>query len=174
MPVTRSFDAFHDVRLNKRLSSQSGGWWFETLSCPLWRHCNAYEIYPISAISACKFPYGCQQMYWPIICRPSAVETTSKRNRKHGHWVCCTISPENICTCHIYWYIVQLVHEVFRPILRQEKAIFLQIESPAVFQHRLSEVSDKLAVWFEVVSCPVTDRVQSFDGCQYALQFRFQ
>ena len=24
----------------KRLSKQSWGWWFETLSCPLWRHCN--------------------------------------------------------------------------------------------------------------------------------------
>ena len=26
--------------LNKRLSKQSWGWWFETLSCSLWRHCN--------------------------------------------------------------------------------------------------------------------------------------
>ena len=38
--VTRSFDVFFDLRLNKRLSKQSWGWWFETLSCPLWRHCN--------------------------------------------------------------------------------------------------------------------------------------
>ena len=50
-PVTRSFDAFFDLRLNKRLSKQSYGWWFETPSCPLWRHCNdimsalLYEIY---------------------------------------------------------------------------------------------------------------------------------
>ena len=27
--------------LNKRLSKQSRGWWFETPSCSLWRHCNA-------------------------------------------------------------------------------------------------------------------------------------
>ena len=40
-PVTRSFDVFFDLRLNKRLSKQSWGWWFETLSPPLWRHCNA-------------------------------------------------------------------------------------------------------------------------------------
>ena len=39
-PVTRSFDGFFDLRLNKRLSKQSWGWWFETLSCQLWRHCN--------------------------------------------------------------------------------------------------------------------------------------
>ena len=40
-PVTRSFDVFFDLRLNKRLSKQSRGWWFETLSRPLWRHRNA-------------------------------------------------------------------------------------------------------------------------------------
>ena len=39
-PVTRSFGVFFDLRLNKRLSKQSWGWWFETLSRPLWRHRN--------------------------------------------------------------------------------------------------------------------------------------
>ena len=37
-PVTRSFDVFFDLRLNKHLSKQSWGGWFETLSRPLWRH----------------------------------------------------------------------------------------------------------------------------------------
>ena len=41
-PVTRSFDVFYDLRLNKRLSKQSWGWWFDTPSCPLWRHCNEF------------------------------------------------------------------------------------------------------------------------------------
>ena len=41
-PVTRSFDVFSDLRLNKRLSKQSRGCWFETLSRPLWRHRNVY------------------------------------------------------------------------------------------------------------------------------------
>ena len=39
-PVTRSFDVFFDLRLNKRLSKLSWGWWFETLSRRLRRHCN--------------------------------------------------------------------------------------------------------------------------------------
>ena len=39
-PVTRSFDVFFDLRLNKRLSKQSWGWWFETPLCSLWRHCS--------------------------------------------------------------------------------------------------------------------------------------
>ena len=38
--ATRSFDVFSDLRLNERLSKQSWGWWFETASCPLWRHSN--------------------------------------------------------------------------------------------------------------------------------------
>ena len=40
MPVTRTFDIFFDLRLNKRLSKQSQGLWFETLSRLLWRHFN--------------------------------------------------------------------------------------------------------------------------------------
>ena len=39
-PVTRSFGVFFDLRLNKRLSKQSQGWWFETLSSASWRYCN--------------------------------------------------------------------------------------------------------------------------------------
>ena len=39
-PMTRSFDVFFDLRLSKRLSKQPWGWWFETLSRPLWRQCN--------------------------------------------------------------------------------------------------------------------------------------
>ena len=41
-PVTRSFDVLVDLRLNKRLSKQSWGWWFETISFPLWRHRNGH------------------------------------------------------------------------------------------------------------------------------------
>ena len=39
-PVTRSFHVFFDLRLNKPLSKQSWGWWFEMLSRSLWRHRN--------------------------------------------------------------------------------------------------------------------------------------
>ena len=41
-PVTRSFDVFFDLRLNKRLSIQWWCWWFETPSRLLWRNCNEY------------------------------------------------------------------------------------------------------------------------------------
>ena len=44
-PVTRSFDVFFDLHLNKWLSKQSWRWWFETLSCPLWCHCNVAVLF---------------------------------------------------------------------------------------------------------------------------------
>ena len=50
-PVTRSFDVFFDVRLIKRLSKHSRGWWFETLWHPLWRHRNV-DIGRVVAIPA--------------------------------------------------------------------------------------------------------------------------
>ena len=44
IPLTKasaaSFDVFFDRHLNKRLNKQSWGWWIETPSRPLWRHCN--------------------------------------------------------------------------------------------------------------------------------------
>ena len=48
MPEARSYDVSFHLRLNKRLSTQSRRWWFETPSRSLWRHCN--EIYVCEAI----------------------------------------------------------------------------------------------------------------------------
>ena len=39
-PVTRIFDVLFDLRLNKRQSKQSWGWWFETPSQSLCYHRN--------------------------------------------------------------------------------------------------------------------------------------
>ena len=48
-PVTRNLDFFFDLRLNKCLSKQWWGWWFETSWRPLWRHCNVrtYKLNPM-------------------------------------------------------------------------------------------------------------------------------
>ena len=39
-PVTQSFDVFFDLHLNRRLSKQPWGWWFETPPWSLWHQCN--------------------------------------------------------------------------------------------------------------------------------------
>ena len=58
-PLTRSFDIFY-LRLIKRLSKHSRGWWFETLSRPLWRHCNEW----------CRAPM--LTLLWAINCRTNS------------------------------------------------------------------------------------------------------
>ena len=56
IPRTKASDAelwcfFFDLRLNKRLSKQSWGWWFEALLCSLWRHFNGHQWFRITIIS---------------------------------------------------------------------------------------------------------------------------
>ena len=58
-PVTRSFDVFFDPRLNKLLSKQSWGWWFDTPSHSFWRHCNA-----IPGFGKCAL-----RIFWPEVLR---------------------------------------------------------------------------------------------------------
>ena len=57
-PVTRSFDVFFDLRLNKRLSKQPWGWWFETSSWSLRRQCND-KGYHIGLIGDSKARWLC-------------------------------------------------------------------------------------------------------------------
>ena len=58
--VTRSFDVFFDLRLNKRLSKQSWGWWFDMPSRPLWRHGNKIFAYLLMRM----LPYDWLKGYW--------------------------------------------------------------------------------------------------------------
>ena len=38
-------DVFFELRLNKRFSKHSWGWWFETPSGPLWRQCDELSAF---------------------------------------------------------------------------------------------------------------------------------
>ena len=61
-PVTRNFDVFFDLRLNKRVSKQSRRRWFETPSPSLWRYCKVGEQYQkfFSSLIICR-------LIWDII-----------------------------------------------------------------------------------------------------------
>ena len=50
-PVTRGFDAFFALCLNKRLSKQSRRLWFETPLRSIWRHCNVCRDFSRNRIS---------------------------------------------------------------------------------------------------------------------------
>ena len=60
-PVTRSFDVFFGLRLNKQLSKRSKHRWFETPSCSLWRHYNAskwqHPMQPVAKMSSISWPF---------------------------------------------------------------------------------------------------------------------
>ena len=67
--VTRNFDVFFDLRLNKWVSKQWWCWWFETLSRPLWRHGNTF-IYHTESIPWLLMTWQHkdhpQQWHWPF------------------------------------------------------------------------------------------------------------
>ena len=73
-PVTRSFDVFFDMRLNKRLSKQPWRQWFETPSCSLWRHCNISQLARDNVQSCAIFPKVCS-------CKIHEYLTTTKHNK---------------------------------------------------------------------------------------------
>ena len=56
------FSLNFDLRLNKRLTKQSLGWWFETPLCPLWRHCNDHYRFCKSVNN--KSRTECLQINW--------------------------------------------------------------------------------------------------------------
>ena len=68
-PETRSFGIFFDLRLYKRLSKQSWGWWFETLPRPLWRHTNeiSQKSRHLELMWACWISY-CSLLFSSIGC----------------------------------------------------------------------------------------------------------
>ena len=75
-PVTCSFDVFFDLRLNKRLSKQPWGWWFETPSWSLWRQCNAKR------------------------------EVDRLCHLRQSQYFCVTGDNDNILTVKFVWYLV--------------------------------------------------------------------
>ena len=78
-PVTRSFDVFFDLHLNKRLNKQSWCWWFETLSHPLWRNCNATEC--TQHVQLKQGPYPQMNLY--LFCIVQLIESRNVMER-HG------------------------------------------------------------------------------------------
>ena len=85
--VTWSFDVFFDLRLNKWLSKQSWGWWYETPLPVLWRHCNEaqywllhifYRVFMTSRVSRLK-KHRVTQYYRDVTWAPWRLEAPSTR-----------------------------------------------------------------------------------------------
>ena len=93
----RRVDVFFDLHLKKRLSKQLWGWWFETLSCPLWRH--RYGIWY----------FGHECIHSPMICTSGAV--TSENNERIASWVISQKSSLKISHTLLYLLHAILWHE---------------------------------------------------------------
>ena len=82
--VTRSFDVFFGVRLNKRLSNKSRRWWFETPWHSLWSQCNGLAKGNMLLASTLPLHAGLKPMThsnsaqrWTCITREAALEFPS-------------------------------------------------------------------------------------------------
>ena len=84
--MTRSSDVSFDLRLNRPLSKQSWGWWFQTPSRSLWRHCNGSAKNKTMCIV-----YGIHCTVHPT----SKLRTTCLNCLICNEWV----GPASLCLC---------------------------------------------------------------------------
>ena len=111
-PVTRSSDVFFDLRLNKRLSKQSRGWWFETPSRSLWRHSNARWHWVIvvhaKSFTLCSANGSLDPCMFNSVVNTSIEKKNARINELYGGT---GINMINRCqeSIHIKWYPVALI-----------------------------------------------------------------
>ena len=74
--VTRSFDVFFDLHLNKRLSKQPRGSWFEMPSWSLWHQCN--EILRLWDFTRCYNKTGFLSQGWFQACAQPMKDVVTK------------------------------------------------------------------------------------------------
>ena len=67
-PVTQSFAVFFHLCPNKHLSKQSWGWWFETPSRSLLRHCNARNANLRTLTKTYRYPIIYRNTCFAITC----------------------------------------------------------------------------------------------------------
>ena len=125
-PVTRSFDVFFDLRLNKRLSKQSWCWWFEMPSRPLWRHCNVIGDFAQdrSSWTYCrlwhnswrtKLPGDCKGMEWNStrnICFDSplifvGISNSAKTNGDINNFSPCIVAIRSTQKCTLATHLLE-------------------------------------------------------------------
>ena len=118
-PVTWSFDVFFDLRLNKQWYKQSWGWWFETLSGPLWRHCNDNIL--IVKLFCCSNVHGVVMVNLWYECRVSSLHLSTVNlsfvffvrmgNTVNWIWICLLMSRRGL----LWLLITRLLINSLRP-----------------------------------------------------------
>ena len=95
-PVTRSFGVFCNLHPNKRLSKQWWGWWFETPSCPLWRHRNGYHWFMALVTNSAPSLYLNLRRVSRTVLAPAWTNDDNwiLRNNSQRHYKLTTLRPE--------------------------------------------------------------------------------
>ena len=122
-PVTQSFDVFFDLRLNKRLNKQSWGWWSETPSSSLWRHCNV--------------------LVWSFACIPPTSWTDSLTQRERpireqARPICKSGLSKNRTSFQCVWYPCNYF------FLTVVKIWFEHAKTRVIWNRRLGDIFDSL------------------------------
>ena len=119
-PVTRSFDGFFDLRLNKRLSKQLWGWWFETIiMTSFWcgRSCTSLTFRSYDDDNAIKYK---QISIIFIMCLSNA---------------CCSMAlgVTTCCYCIYRYYVKVYVHQmmIIKNVKERKNVLILSI----IFRH---------------------------------------
>ena len=121
-PVTRSFDVFFHLCLNKQLSKQSWGWWFEAPSHPLWRHSNDTMDYSVKeSIHNIKLHHF-QNDHDEIRINVCFKHITNHNITMtlHEHWSVISFfvqNKENISAPH-FWSFVKEIHRSHWPFVK--------------------------------------------------------
>ena len=149
-PVVWSFDVFFNLRLNKRLNKQSGGWWFESPLHPLWRHSNVIDFIDVtlvlwllltSTISKCNITVHVMlhnSNFWTNNRHP--ISHPGSWVMVHIFWVLVRKIPGGVRTCFMFWVLLHL-----RPYLLPSAAI-----SADGYCHQSLRLSICLSIWASV------------------------
>ena len=100
-PVTWSFDVFFDLRLNKRLSKQPWGWWFETPSWSLWRQ-----------LSQLIEAWTIQWKFYNVNPDPWCLGVTARVHNELTHWGRDKMDTDDIFKCIFsnenVWFVIKI------------------------------------------------------------------
>ena len=123
-PVTRSFDVFFDLRLNKHFSKESSDWWFEMPSHSLWLHCNVKSL---TVLSSSRQLFLCFQQLrssqWNYLNITTSMKVLCHMNTKRNNVSIHIRQKQN----SIINYNQELSGVIFKSIFIEEKCFWIQI-----------------------------------------------
>ena len=114
-PLTRSFDVFFDLCLNKLLRKQSQGWRFDTPLRSLWRHRNERHIYPCCTV---LLPWHRRSLVWVTPFGAKGLTILPA----------CFHLPSSLICYAMKWSKVQFSNTSWATLLQDFEYIFITIE----------------------------------------------